>query len=34
VPGVWIGGAAYSVFTVWFALVAFGSPVKTTAPTS
>ena len=28
VPGVWIGGAAYSVFAVWFALVAFGSPVK------
>ena len=28
VLGVWIGGAAYSVFAVWFALVAFGSPVK------
>jgi hypothetical protein len=28
VPGVWIGGAAYSVFAVCFALVAFGSPVK------
>jgi hypothetical protein len=27
-PGIWIGGAAYSVFAVWFALVAFGSPVK------
>jgi len=27
-PGIWIGGAAYSLFAVWFALVAFGSPVK------
>lgn len=27
-PGIWIGCAAYSVFAVWFALVAFGSPVK------
>ena len=26
--GIRIGGAAYSVFAVWFALVAFGSPVK------
>jgi hypothetical protein len=30
-PGVWIGGTAYSVFAVWFALVAFGSPVKATS---
>jgi hypothetical protein len=29
--GVWLGGAAYSVFAVWFALVAFGSPVKATS---
>jgi hypothetical protein len=28
-PVVWVGCAAYSVFAVWFALVAFGSPVKT-----
>jgi hypothetical protein len=27
-PAVWIGGVAYSVFAVCFALVAFGSPVK------
>ena len=27
-PGVWIGGTVYSVFAVWFTLVAFGSPVK------
>ena len=31
VPGIWIGGAAYSLFAVWFALVAFGSPVKATS---
>jgi len=31
VPGIWIGGAAYSVFAVCFALVAFGSPVKATS---
>ena len=31
VPAVWIGGAAYSVFAVWFTIVAFGSPVKGTA---
>jgi hypothetical protein len=29
--GIWIGGAVYSVFAVWFALVAFGSPVKATS---
>lgn len=29
-PVVWVGCAVYSVFAVWFALVAF-SPAKTTA---